>query len=113
MRKQVNLWTTKFGERVRICDMEDNHLVNCVNMLRRFGQACLEHEIHALLSIRVRGDFAEDAIEREIDDIAECEWHEFVPPIFWKMINDIIRRMILRPGIIRNLIGIPNWILGE
>jgi len=113
MRKQVNLWTTKSGERVRICDMEDDHLVNCVNMLRRYGQAILHYEVRALLSIRVHGEHAKDELECALDELSQREWHECVPTIFWKMINDIIRRMVLRPGIIKNLIGIPNWILGE
>lgn len=38
MRKQTKLWTTATGERIRICDMADEHLLNTINFLRRYKQ---------------------------------------------------------------------------
>lgn len=113
MRKQVNLWMQKDGKRIRICDMEDRHLVNCVNLLKQFGEAKLQETIRVLLRANVRGDRAQDAVMRELDEIADHEWHQHVPKIFWNMIDDVKRRALLRPGIIDNLIGIPNWIVRD
>lgn len=44
IEKQTANWTTKSGQKMRICDMEDSHLINSLNLLRRSAI------IHALAS---------------------------------------------------------------
>lgn len=39
MRKQTKIWETKNGEKTRICDMSDGHLINTLKLLRRSGKA--------------------------------------------------------------------------
>ncbi len=38
MKKQTKLWTTKDGRKIRICDMEDSHLVNTIKMVAKNGE---------------------------------------------------------------------------
>ena len=114
MRKQVNLWTQKNKTRIRICDMEDHHTVSCVNMLRRWGELKkLEADLNYLKYITPQGEHAQIAFDQECSQVWNREWHEYVPKIFWNIIKDIQRRAVLRPGIIDNLIGIPNWIVRD
>lgn len=106
MRKQTKLWTTKTGERVRICDMEDDRVVACINTIKQYATARLNHKLTQYLTFAT-----EKELERRLDRIADHSWQHWVPPVFFYMIKDIKRRMVLRPGIVKNLIGIPNWIL--
>jgi hypothetical protein len=37
-RKVTKLWTMRDGRKVRVCDMDDGHLLNAMRMLDRTGQ---------------------------------------------------------------------------
>ena len=111
MRKQTKLWTTTDGSRVRICDMVDSHLVDCTNAIKRYAQIQQDQAIMSLLPNLP--DLTTSELESRLDRIGNHHWENFVLSIFWSMIDDIKRRIALRPGIVKNLIGIPNWILEE
>jgi hypothetical protein len=36
--KSSPIWITKSGQRIRVCDMEDSHLINSINMVNRSGK---------------------------------------------------------------------------
>jgi hypothetical protein len=36
--KSSPIWITKSGQRIRLCDMEDSHLINSINMVNRSGR---------------------------------------------------------------------------
>ena len=36
-RKQTKIWTTKYGRKIRICDMTDLHLLNTIRSVVRNG----------------------------------------------------------------------------
>ncbi|GAI42199.1 unnamed protein product, partial [marine sediment metagenome] len=110
------------GERVRICDMSDKHLVACVNLLRQYAEAVFYKHLLLIPESAIAATDGRlltpkglhactDNFEREVDKLVLKHWHDYVPKIFWNMIKDVQRRAVLRPGIIDNLIGIPNWIV--
>jgi len=35
IKKQTEYWKMASGQQIRICDMEDSHLINCLNLIRR------------------------------------------------------------------------------
>lgn len=39
MKKQTSFWKTNSGKKIRICDMEDSHLLNAIKLMQRFGRA--------------------------------------------------------------------------
>jgi len=73
IRKQTKLWTTKDGRKIRICDMEDSHLQNSINLLSRYARHKESEAINAgfqMLSM-LQGEMAIDSVERELDYIME------------------------------------------
>ena len=114
MRKQVNLWTQKDGVRIRICDMSDSHLVNTIRMLKRKGEMKkFQVDMEYLSFGRPNGEMAQDAFDEECSHAWSCSWEDYMPKIFPNMLKDIVRRAVLRPGILTQLIGIPNWMYGR
>lgn len=95
MRKQTNLWTTKNGRKIRICDMEDDHLDNTISMLERYGKAkenylissgyealcCLQGEC-AIMSVE------QDLMYLEEHGLDPCEIH----PLYENLLNEKRRR---------------------
>ena len=114
MRRQTKLWTQKNGDRIRICDMEDAHLVNAVRMLKRKGEMKkFQIDMEFLCGPRPNGEMAQDAFDEECSEAWSCSWEDYMPDIFQNMLQDILRRAVLRPGILTQLIGIPNWMIGR
>ena len=94
--------------------MDDRHIVNCVHLLKRQAQReKFQDDMFYVTTPGPQGEHAGYAFDRECIEVWEREWHDNVPKIFWNMLMDIKRRAVKRPGIIKNLIGIPDWILGK
>ena len=69
MRKQTKIWITKEGNRIRICDMSDTHLINSILLLERIAEIFCQREIEDgfnLLSI-LQGECAIDTVESRLD----------------------------------------------
>jgi len=120
MRKQTKLWKQRDGKRIRICDMTDTHIVNCVKMLKRKAEFKKMRADFEYLSyggtdgiIGPRGEQALIAFENECEEVWSLTWQDYVPDIFESMLKDIARRAQTKPGILNQLIGIPNWMLGR
>lgn len=83
IREQTEIWTTRKGEKIRICNMTDKHLDNTIKMLRRNCTECERHAImlgyEALSSLQ--GEMAEMAIESGLMQLKEdgLDPYEIVP----------------------------------
>ena len=94
MRKQTKRWTTKNGEKIRICDMEDSHLINTINFLRRMAEGMRGKTISNAyqLACFVQGEIAESQIDQDIMTMEESTYEEWLPNIFWNLHDDALRR---------------------
>ena len=89
MRKQTALWKPKDGRKIRICDMNDDHLRNTIRMIKR---ACKNHhheELMACMSITFNGDMAQLSQEQFI---AHSSWKDYLPSIYEKLLLEKHRR---------------------
>lgn len=94
IRKQTARWTTKDGRKVRICDLDDKHLINIYKMLIR------SHK-NRWITIGPYPDFqgemaqmvAEQEWEREIEEESETDIYDTYP-IFYNIETEIKRRGI-------------------
>jgi len=94
IRKQTKLWTTKTGRKIRICDMSDSHLLNAVKMLRRYAKSAYENAItngYYLLG-SLQGEAAIDHLEDQLMSLEEESPDEFLPDIYWNMLDECERR---------------------
>lgn len=68
VRKQTKKWTTKDGEKIRICDMQDDHLSNSINLLERVAKHMEMESISAgyQMLCMLQGEMAIDSVEREL-----------------------------------------------
>jgi len=97
MKKQTALWTTKSGERIRICDMSDQHLNNTMALLERYASKMLSEERNAAYSVlaSLQGEMAQYYCEQDIDRLEETEpsdWLYEHMPIYEKMCHEKWRR---------------------
>lgn len=95
MRKQTKLWTTKNGSKIRICDMDDEHLDNTIAMLNRGSVVLASQTVLAgyrMLSF-LQGEMAIDSVERELDYIEEYGIDPFsVHPLYENLTLEKERR---------------------
>lgn len=72
-RKRNDFWVTKGGIKIKICDMNNQHLINTINMLERVVDCRCDSMIssaYKTLSI-LNGEMAQDCIENEIRVLEE------------------------------------------
>ncbi len=92
-RKQTSLWTMKDGNKIRICDMDDEHLAHALTFLEGIAK---HKELETILFYMIcpppHGDMANDCFEREIDSLAEADWRDYVPDCYWDLTIEYERR---------------------
>ena len=93
MRKQTKLWRMKSGERIRICDMTDEHLDNAIKMLERFAQAKKDAaDLDCLMYGEPNGDIAQRAFEQGCEEVWNRSWDEYLPKIYTNLLMERTRR---------------------
>ena len=79
-RKQTRLWRTEDGQQIRICDMEDSHLISVIKKLMYSGiTKSVEKQ---LLYFWCGGN----------EDLSK--WRDFMPSIFKDLVRDAKRRKL-------------------
>jgi hypothetical protein len=85
--KQMALWTTKEGKKIRICDMEDSHLLNSIRLIER--RVC---ELKANVDPpSFNGEMAQMHAEQMYLNFMDLTIEDFFP-VYGKLILDALRR---------------------
>jgi hypothetical protein len=97
MRKQTAVWTTKAGERLRICDMDDRHLLNAISLIeRRYKDECLNAANAADSYSAGAPDAASDAAHSEavylFEAVETLEGLDEACPLYPKLLAEQGRR---------------------
>jgi hypothetical protein len=89
-KKQTARWKTANGEKVRICDMTDDHLFNTILFLEKRAKQM----VRKFLTMNPpHGDVATVLFDSMVEELSEPDaWMDEVPPIYWKMKEDAKRR---------------------
>lgn len=96
MRKVTKMWKCQDGRKIRICDMEDKHLMNTIFFLERSAKQLMEIEHRQFLSIPgPSGDYATDAWLNAIDTLSEETYEDYLPDVYEKLELEAQRRNLL------------------
>lgn len=96
-RKQTAKWTTREGQHIRLCDMDDKHLLSTLKMLERYASACRARDLQGNMWFAdiLNGEQAIASAEENVATLTDDEFDEqkeYCPPIYWKMLNEATRR---------------------
>lgn len=87
----------KTGEKIRICDMSDRHLLFTIRMLERYSHAKRDAVVSETLRLPApNGEMAEELFDNECDRIFESVPDDYLPPIFEKLQAEQLRRGLER-----------------
>lgn len=89
MRKETAYWTCKDGRRLRICDMDDRHLLNTIRFLER----ALEDR-KACPPPSFQGEMAQFFADMEWEAMQELDTSDAYP-IYDKLVADARRRGLI------------------
>lgn len=84
IRKQTKLWKTKSGERIRICDMKDLHLLNTIKYLHRVFDTWQDQSLLDVASAYgvCGGDMALYSVECAEQDIINADIYDEIPILY-------------------------------
>lgn len=100
LHKQTKLWTTRDGRKIRICDMDDSHLLNTVKLLQRVAEAKRIYTTDFYLSTPgPTADMASYYFEQECDQVFSNTYMSYLPEIYHNLINDAERRGLEIPNV--------------
>lgn len=97
IRRQTAVWTCKDGRKVRMCDMEDRHLLNTIAMLERTAYKHLSECISAAYSVAagLQGEMASYYADQDIERMERTSPEEYLEqemPIYNKLLAEKERR---------------------
>lgn len=96
MRKQTKLWTTKSGDRIRICDMSDSHVMNTIRLLQRKAAACkAADDAWYATCVPPNGEGASDAFDHECEEAWSSPATAGLPLVYESLIADAMRRGLI------------------
>lgn len=69
MDKDYTVWTTRDGRKVRVTDMSNRHIANCITMIRKAGLVTAEEKaaLYPGLPPNMQGEYAQMYAEQEWD----------------------------------------------
>lgn len=69
IKLQTDFWTTRDGTHIRICEMDDNHLVNTIKLLEKRAEMIRVKYLISHFGIFTLSDAAQDCLDGEIQMI--------------------------------------------
>lgn len=67
-------WKTKDGKIIKIKDMEDNHLINCIKFIEKNAEQYVNGMKNFYMSCpSPNGEMANDCFEQEFDEVMELD----------------------------------------
>jgi hypothetical protein len=94
MRKVTKLWKQKNGMKIRICDMTDTHLENCIKLLERAA----EHQKINYPYPMFNGEMAQYYAEQDYDRM-QASGPEYFFPIYEDLCAERDRRALVKEKI--------------
>lgn len=100
LRKQTKKWTMRDGKKIRICDMDTDHLKNTIAMLDKYGERKYQEDLQFFMTCpEPNGDMAMLDFNNAFDELPLSSSDDYVPEIYWNMMDDLDRReMEIRNG---------------
>ena len=94
-QKQVvdDVWKTQDGRLIAVKDMTDSHLLNTISFLQRNAECRrANNSIFYTTCVPPNGDMAQMCFEHEFDFAITATWEDFVPGIYFVMVDDATKR---------------------
>lgn len=98
-KKQTKVWRTKDGRRLRVCDMEDGHLLNTERFLVRYAKAKHANYVNEVMTIASFFSPSSDTmaayyLDQDVDRAFTSTWEEFLPDIYLNVVGEMLRRKL-------------------
>lgn len=89
----VKMWKTKSGRKIKISDMDDNHLKNTIAMLHRQENVVLSNVVGIPMP---SGEAAFDAVSEGLCDLAYAPYG-MANPSYADLVNEATKRGLYEP----------------
>ena len=92
--KQVDeVWTTKDGSRIRVCNMEDFHLLSTIKLLQRYAEVKRINTVNFYVNgPSPTGDMAQYCFKQEFDLVMNSTYEDYLPSIYENLLEEAKRR---------------------
>ncbi len=94
MKKSTKLWTQKNGEKIRICDMTDSHLVNAIKFLNKKAN----NNRFEIPYPSFQGEMAQYYAESQHDNMMEANVEDLTEemyPLYSDLMDEAERRKLI------------------
>ena len=93
IRKQTKKWKMLSGQKIRICDMDNAHLENTINLLQRYAEGENTRAVVGMLSIPpLSGEIAQEEFNKDLEWTLKSTWKYYVPEIYESLVLEKERR---------------------
>jgi len=88
-------WTTISGRKIKVCNMEDRHIINTIKLLLRTAEIKRNKiEKYYLNCPYPQGDIATYCFEQELDRVIQSTYEDYLPPIYCTLVEEAKKREI-------------------
>ena len=100
--KKDSYWTTKNGQKIKISDMSDSHLLNTLTMLQRKGQEAFDENLSA--AYECLGVFSDESVagvmcENAIQNMETEGFNPFDLPLYEELYDEANKRRLEIPAV--------------